>query len=178
MKSLLLSAGLLMLGLCGTPSCAQLDPLSSRSTAPNPLTSPTVNPATTVLYDLEARFAADVATGGGKAFASWFAEDGLELPNGKAPVIGQRAVRGMADWDPKTYQLTWTPDGARIGPSGDTGFTWGTYQSHSRDSNGEPVQRSGRYITFWKKENGAWKVALDASADAPEATDCCALPKP
>jgi hypothetical protein len=37
----------------------------------------------------------------------------------------------------------------------------------------------GRYITFWKKVNGAWKVALDASAtDAPPVGDCCKVNLP
>ncbi len=55
-----------------------------------------------------------------------------------------------------------------MGPSGDTGFTWGHYEAHGQDAKGQPISSSGRYITFWKKVNGHWKVALDASAnDAP-----------
>jgi len=66
-----------------------------------------------------------------------------------------------------------------MGPSNDMGFTWGHYEGRSTDSNGQPVVTSGRYITVWKKLNGAWKVAMDASADEPPAAgDCCALPKP
>src|SRR4051812_41300293 len=146
----------------------------------SPLTQPTLSPGVIHLMELEGRFAQDVAKGGGKAFSSWFAEDTVTLNNGKPAVLGQRAIAANAIWDPKTYQLSWTPQGAQMGPSGDTGFTWGHYEAHALDKNGQPVTSSGRYITFWKKvADGSWKVALDASAnDAPAEGDCCALPKP
>lgn len=158
---------------------AQLDPLNPPAAAvPNPLATPALTPGQLELYRLEAAFAADTARGGGRAFASWFAPDAVTLPNGKAPTEGQRAIARDAQWDPRIYQLTWKPDGARMGPSGDTGFTWGHFDAHSRDAQGQPVVRSGRYITVWKKIDGAWKVLLDASADDAPATDCCSLPKP
>jgi ketosteroid isomerase-like protein len=121
------------------------------------------------LMKLEGDFQNAVAKGGGKAFASWFAEDGMTLNNGQPAVMGQRAISAQATWDPQTYQLTWFPEGAQVGPSGDTGFTWGHYDAQGKNAKGEPLTSSGRYITFWKKVNGHWKVALDASAnDAPE----------
>jgi ketosteroid isomerase-like protein len=57
-----------------------------------------------------------------------------------------------------------------MGPGGNTGFTWGHYEAHRHDAvshnaEGQPTTASGRYITFWKKVHGEWKVALDASAD-------------
>src|ERR1700685_2548152 len=56
--------------------------------APNPLTQPTLTPGMTHLMELETQFAAAVAAGGGKAFASWFADEGVTLANGRPPVIG------------------------------------------------------------------------------------------
>lgn len=145
----------------------------------SPLTQPNLSPGQITLLELETKFAADVAKGGGKAFASWFAEDAVTLNNGKPAVLGLRAISSTAVWDPEKYQLTWTPEGAQMGPSGDTGFTWGHYEARSVDKNGEPVTSSGRYITFWKKVGGEWKVALDASAnDAPPQGACCVLPAP
>jgi ketosteroid isomerase-like protein len=146
----------------------------------NPLSQPTLTPGALVLLELEGRFSQAVAEGGGKAFGSWFAEDGVTLNNGKPAILGRTAIAAQAQWDPKTYQLTWTPQGAQMGPSNDMGFTWGHYEGRSKDKNGEPVVISGRYFTVWKKlANGTWKVALDASADEPPATkECCTLPKP
>ena len=139
----------------------------------NPLTNPGVSPGAQFLYDLEAKFAADTARGGGPAFASWFAPDAVTLANGKAPVVGHDAIAAAATWSPKEYQLTWTPEGARTSAAGDMGFTWGHYDGVSKDRDGNAVKTSGRYMTVWKKQpDGSWKVVLDASNEGP-AEDCC-----
>jgi ketosteroid isomerase-like protein len=152
----------------------------SASAISSPLTQPTLTPGALLLLELEGRFAKAVETGGGKAFGAWFADDAVTLNNGKPAVLGRTAIAAQAQWDPKTYQLTWTPQGAQMGPSNDMGFTWGHYEGHSKDKNGGPVVIAGRYFTVWKKlPDGTWKVALDASADEPPATgECCVLPKP
>lgn len=166
----------------GSPSAPSgFDALAKQSAADaNPLTEPTLTPGVLLLMELEGRFARSVAAGGGKAFASWFADDAVTLNNGRPAVLGRAAIAAQAQWDPKTYQLTWTPQGAQMGPSNDMGFTWGHYEGHSKDKNGQPVVISGRYFTVWKKvADGSWKVALDASADEPpSAGECCTLPKP
>jgi ketosteroid isomerase-like protein len=140
-----------------------------------PLPSAKLTPDLLHLIELESRFSADVAKGGGKAFASWFAPDGVTLSNGQAAVLGQRDIAAHATWDPKDYQLTWVPEGAQLSPSGDMGFTWGHYDATTtHPGNGQPSQTSGRYITIWKHvPGGDWKVALDASAD-----DAPAIPAP
>jgi len=152
----------------------------SPTSASNPLSQPTIAPGVLQLMELEGRFAQAVAAGGGKAFASWFAEDAVTLNNGRPAVLGRTAIAAQAQWDPKTYQLTWTPQGAQMGPSNDMGFTWGHYEGRAKDKNGQPVTLSGRYFTVWRKlPDGTWKVALDASADEPPASgECCVLPKP
>jgi ketosteroid isomerase-like protein len=154
--------------------------LGSQQPALNPLTQPTLTPGMIHLMELETKFAAAVAVGGGKAFASWFADDAVTLANGHAPVIGREAIAAQAQWDAKDYQLTWTAQGAQMGPSNDMGFTWGHYEGTGKDAHGQPVTHSGRYITVWKQmPDGSWKVSLDASAEEPaEPGACCALPKP
>jgi ketosteroid isomerase-like protein len=172
--------GLVMAGL-GAAAAAngQLpEPGSMPANVPNPLTDVTVKPGKILLYDLEARFAKDVAERGGAAFADWFAEDGVELSNGEAPVVGKVAIVKSANWSPKQYQLTWTPTDAVMGPSGDMGYTWGHYEGHSKDANGNPVTTSGRYMSIWRKQpDGNWKVVLDAGSNEPvSGGDCCKLP--
>jgi ketosteroid isomerase-like protein len=133
----------------------------------SPLTMPTLSPGVIELIKLEGEFSDSVTKGGGKAFASWFADDGVTLNNGKPAVLGRNAIASIATWDPKAYQLSWYAEGAQMGPSGDTGFTWGHYDATTTKDDHESTV-SGRYITFWKKVGGTWKVALDASAnDAP-----------
>ena len=151
---------------------------TASASAPNPLSDTTVTPGKQLLFGLEARFAKDVAERGGKAFGDWFAEDGVLLGNGAAPVIGLVAIVQSANWDPKAYQLTWTPTDAAMGPSGDMGYTWGHFEGHSKDANGNPVTTTGRYMTIWRRQpNGVWKVVLDAGSNEPAgAGDCCRLP--
>src|ERR1700761_4424244 len=145
------------------PAVPPPQPASQHTLVPSQ--NPTIPPGALELIKLEGDFENAVAKGGGKAFASWFADDAVTLNNGRPAVQGQLAIAAQANWDPKSYQLTWYPEGAQMGPSGDTGFTWGHYEAHGQDTKGQPLSSSGRYITFWKKVNGHWKVALDASAN-------------
>lgn len=163
---------------CYRPAPGQtLEPVPPSAT-PNPIADPSTQPGKMLLFDLEARFAKDVRERGGVGFASWFAEDGVTLGNGAAPNIGKVAITKSANWSPKAYQLTWTPTGALMGPSGDMGYTWGHFEGHSKDANGNPITTSGRYMTIWRKEkDGSWKVVLDAGNNEPAAAgDCCRLP--
>ncbi len=172
--------GILAIGLgAAMPARGQLpEPGSTPSSAPNPLSDTTVKPGKMVLFDLEARFAKDVLERGGVAFADWFAPDAVALGNGAAPLIGKVAIIKSAIWSPKDYQLTWTPTDAAMGPSGDIGYTWGHFEGHSKDANGNFVTTTGRYITIWRKQpDGDWKVVLDAGANEPAAAgDCCKVP--
>jgi ketosteroid isomerase-like protein len=175
----LLLAGSIQIALLpGAHGQLPLPNSDSANPAPNPLTDTTVKPGKVILYDLEARFAKDVAERGGKAVVDWFAEDGVLLGNGQAPVVGRVAIAKSMSWSAKDYQLTWTPTDAMMGPSGDMGYTWGRYEGHSKDANGNPVVTSGRYMTVWRKEpDGQWKVVLDAGANEPAGSgDCCRLP--
>ena len=144
------------------------------------MTQPTLSPGALELLTLDGQFSQAVAKGGGAGFASWFADDGIILNNGKPPVYGHIRIAATATWKPDAYQLTWQPEYAQMGPSADMGYTWGHYEGSSKDKNGNPVKTSGRYMTVWKKTpDGKWKVALDASADEPpEGGDCCKLPNP
>ena len=177
-KAILLGLSIMTLIPAGSVYGQVLSPNSEAASAPNPLTDPTVKPGKMILFDLEARFAKDVLERGGAAFADWFAEDGVALGNGQAPAVGKVAIAKSAAWDPKVYQLTWTPTDATMGPSGDIGYTWGHFEGHSKDANGNPVTTTGRYITIWRKQaDGNWKVVLDAGANEPVAAgDCCKLP--
>jgi ketosteroid isomerase-like protein len=160
-----------VLGGAGLPSGAQVD-------TPNPLADTTIKPGKALLFDLEAKFARATAEGGGKAFATWFAEDGVSMGNGQAPAHGREAIAKGATWSPKNYQLTWTPTDGVMSPSGDMGYTWGHYEGRSIDPDGNSKVMTGRYLTIWRKEpDGSWKVLLDASQDEPAgAADCCKLP--
>ncbi|MGA8938533.1 MAG: nuclear transport factor 2 family protein [Acidobacteriaceae bacterium] len=137
----------------------------------SPLHIPPLSPGVLELLKLEGQFSAAVTAGGGKAFSSWFADDGVTLNNGQPAVLGRSAITSIANWDPATYKLSWYAEGAQMGPSNQTGFTWGHYDATSIAKDGKSTTTTGRYITFWKKVHGEWKVALDASANEPPPTN-------
>lgn len=141
-----------------------------------PMKVPQLSPGVLELLKLEGEFSAAVASGGGKAFSSWFADDGVTLNNGQPAVQGRLAIAAAANWNPATYKLSWYAEGAQMGPSNLSGFTWGHYDATTIGKDGKSATTSGRYITFWKKVHGQWKVALDASADEPPPTN--GLPTP
>jgi ketosteroid isomerase-like protein len=183
--------GLLLFAFAALPSAAQSSPAvatipsfdvlaQAPGQASSPVTQPNLSPGVLLLLELEGRFSQSVASGGGKAFGTWFADDAVTLNNGKPAVLGRTAIAAQAQWAPGTYQLSWVPQGAQMGPSNDMGFTWGHYEGRSKDKNGEPVVISGRYFTVWKKlPDSSWKVVLDASSnEPPETGECCVLPKP
>ena len=103
-------------------------------------------------------------------WVSFFAEDGMQLtPEGN--IKGHQAIRaymGPAFARPG-FSLRWKPTFADIADSGDLGYTTGTYESRGIDAQGNPVVRTGRYVSIWKKQkDGSWRVVLDTGApDAP-----------
>jgi ketosteroid isomerase-like protein len=141
-----------------------------------PLQMPKLSPGVLELLKLEGQFSAAVTAGGGHAFSSWFADDGVTLNNGQPAVRGRTAIAATANWDPAQYKLSWYAEGAQMGPSDDSGFTWGHYDATTIGKDGKSTTTTGRYITFWKKVHGEWKVALDASANEPPPTS--GLPTP
>ena len=170
---------LLLTFAVAAPARAQLDSLApGAASAPAASTPADVLASTKLLFDLEKKFAADTATGGGAAFASWFAEDGVEIPNKQAPVVGRKAIAAYSTWDPKSFLLSWFPTNGLMLPAGDAGYTWGRYTTRTTGPDGKPVTTRGRYITLWRRQpDGSWKVALDTSNEAPE--DCgCTVEKP
>lgn len=177
--AVVLAVGLPALG--GVVARAQtLSPVPQEHGRPNLLTNPGATPGATsganLLYKLDREFSEATAQGGGKAFASWFAPDGVTLGNGNPPVVGRDAIAAVATWSPQEYRLTWTTAGARMNRERDYGFTWGTYTGVVKAKNGDVSRKTGRYILVWKKQaDGQWKVELDASNTGPAKDDCCRL---
>jgi ketosteroid isomerase-like protein len=103
------------------------------------------------------------AAKGSAGYMSYYADDAVELPNGVAAIDGKiNIAKSMGFLDQKDNRLTWTPVGADISSSGDLGYTYGTFEFHSKDKDGKPTVDHGKYTSIWKKQsNGSWKVVLD-----------------
>lgn len=120
-------------------------------------------PTAETLKQLEAEFMQAAAEKGSAGYMSYYADDAVEVPNGYPAIQGKAEIaKTMGFLDDKNNRLTWTPQGADISASGDLGYTYGTYEFHSKDKNGNPTTDYGKYTSIWKQQtNGTWKVVLD-----------------
>jgi len=136
-----------------------------------PISRPTVSasPKATAdtLKQLEAEFMQAAAEKGSAGYMSYYADDAVEVPNGHAIIPGKAAIAAtMGFLDDKNNHLIWTPAGAGVSASGDLGYTYGTYEFHSKD--GKPNADYGNYTSIWKKQkDGNWKVVLDMGNSRP-----------
>lgn len=115
------------------------------------------------LKHLEGEFMRAAAEKGAEGYMSYYADDAVEAPNGAPPIQGKAEIaKTMGFLDDKNNNLTWTPVGGDISSSGDLGYTYGTYQFHSKDKEGKAHVEYGKYTSIWKlQKDGSWKVVLD-----------------
>ena len=121
------------------------------------------------LLNTDIEFAkASVGTSAAEAFAMYLADDSMQLPAGGNPIVGKQAIlAGMGSG----YVLSWEPKKAEVAKSGELGWTWGTYELHTKDAEGKPVVRYGKYVNIWRKQkDGAWKVILNMGNASPAPT--------
>jgi ketosteroid isomerase-like protein len=139
-----------------------------------PIARPTVaaspKASAEMLKQLEGEFMKAAAEQGSQGYMSYYAEDSVELPNG-GPIIQSKTniAKGMDFLDDKNNRLMWTPVGADISASGDLGYTYGTFEFHTKNRDGKPVIEHGKYTSIWKQQKDAsWKVVLDMGNSSPE----------
>ena len=104
-------------------------------------------------------------------FASYFAPDATMALAG-APGMKPAAVKEAFGAMTKApgFSLTWQATRADVAASGDLGYTAGNYTLKIPNANGVLINDHGKYVTAWKKINGAWKVIEDsATSDIPAA---------
>jgi ketosteroid isomerase-like protein len=91
-------------------------------------------------------------------FMSYFTSDATSYPPGAPAVTGVEGIRkvmGQTVGAPGV-SLSWMATKAVVAASGDIGYTSGTY-----DLAMAGTSEKGKYVTTWKKQDGAWKVADD-----------------
>jgi len=121
------------------------------------------------LKQLEAEFMKAAAEKGSQGYMSYYADDAVEVPNGGPLIHGKAEIaKGIGFLDDKNNRLIWTPVAADMSASSDLGYTYGTYEFHSRDKDGKPVIDYGKYTSIWKlQKDGSWKVVLDMGNASP-----------
>jgi ketosteroid isomerase-like protein len=100
----------------------------------------------------------------------FIADDGIELSQGKMPLVGKAAVTDFAAQNSDSTQtLQWTTLKADVAASGDLGYTYGSYTVKTKTKGGQDTTMYGAYITVWQKQSdGSWKFLADGGNDTPQ----------
>jgi hypothetical protein len=131
----LLSA--LALAGCAFPPTAPMDAAGALAAAESAFASQSVR------EDMRAAFLAHFADDGVLAEGGWV--------NAKAHLAGQPAPPMVLDWHPAFTE---------VAQSGDLGLSTGPWKATSKAKADAPAS-FGQFVSVWRRENGAWKVAVD-----------------
>ncbi|HUQ27366.1 MAG TPA: nuclear transport factor 2 family protein [Usitatibacter sp.] len=107
----------------------------------------------------ERRFAADSRANGPRSAYEKHGASRLRLyRDGTDPMVGKElaaAWRGLAD-----ERREWTVEKSETSRSGDFGYARGSYSAAPGD------KPAGWYLRVWRREAGAWRIALDVTNPA------------
>jgi ketosteroid isomerase-like protein len=119
------------------------------------------------LMQLDRDFDQMTSKGGSEVWVSFFADDGIMMPQGGSMAVGRDAIRKAITetFAAPGYSLRWEPVDAAV--SGPMGYTYGLYKASRQDASGKPVTSYGKYVTIWKRQRDGWKVAVDIGNASP-----------
>lgn len=121
------------------------------------------------LLEADRAFARATADKGSEGWMAWFADDGM-IVTAEGPLArGRQAVHDLTApfLEDPNVTFTWEPELAEVAAAGDMGWTVGSYRVTAIGEDGQPIERTGRYVTVWQRQDdGSWKVALDADVSA------------
>lgn len=95
------------------------------------------------------------------AIASTFDEDGINVGADGTCSKGRSAIEaGMRSfWERSGPATTTKVEVQQVVLDGDLAYEWGRSEFHFRPKPGGPAERTGRYLTAWKRQaDGGWKI--------------------
>ena len=99
------------------------------------------------------------------SIAALFAEDGVLIRQQEEPIVGHAAIEAhmtKQQTENPTRVPDWSTERVEVAASGDLAVEYGTWSETGLGPNGTEEDH-GRYVTVFRKVNGAWKIAADAS---------------
>jgi len=122
------------------------------------------------LFAAERSFArASTERGIRASFLEYFAVDGINFQPGPGS-MRERLLAHPPPADPLALLLDWSPQTGAVARSDDLGFTTGPYSLRNQRNATAPTQY-GYFFSVWKREHGAWRVAVDAGVSTPAAPE-------
>jgi ketosteroid isomerase-like protein len=78
---------------------------------------------------------------------------------------GLAAVRERMGPDRPGIALTWSALFTDVSDDGTLGYNWGRYEWRGPGANGQPLVRTGFFLTIWKRQpDGTWRYVMDHGA--------------
>lgn len=105
------------------------------------------------------------------ACAALFADDGISYGMNQEPFVGPAAIKKhFAEQDAKSPKadVNWSTERVEVASSGDMAVEYGKYNVKGIGPAGTDSDE-GKYITVYRKVNGAWKVAADIGSSTKPA---------
>ena len=109
------------------------------------------------------------AEGAVAAFYNYSSDDIILLPPGRAIREGRQVIYEEDSAEGFPGRLIWIPEDANIARSLDLGWSWGWWIFSLENDDGEDIERRGKYLFVWEKENEEWKVKINIWNDPPPA---------
>jgi ketosteroid isomerase-like protein len=95
------------------------------------------------------------------AFLANFAPDGVFVRNGWT-----NALEWLRDRTAPPIVLDWRPQYVEVAASGELGLSTGPWEITSK-AKPEAAPQYGQFVSVWRREGGAWKVAVDLGISHP-----------
>lgn len=99
-----------------------------------------------------------------------YAEDAHQLPPNGKRVDGRDAIRHVwaGAFAMPGFELKTASNTHMISEAGDQAVDLGSYEFAGTTPKGKPWHDTGKYVTVFKKEGGAWKIAVETwNSDLP-----------
>lgn len=101
---------------------------------------------------------------------SFWADDAVVMPPGRASIVGKDAIRRFVEGSFQTsgFSIRWTTSDAVISADGAMAYLMSRNVATHAESDGTIVSHEGRAVTVWRKDaEGEWRCAVDIwNADA------------
>jgi len=111
---------------------------------------------------------ASIEHGAAEAFNMYLADNAMQLPEGRDPIIGRQVIYERMKNSKTKYDLFWEPQDGEAAEAGDMGWTWGKSTFTATKDDGTTENFYGKYLNVWKKQpDGSWKVLVDIGNESP-----------
>lgn len=111
------------------------------------------------------------ASGNIDSTLTYWADDAVMMPPGKAPIRGKDGIRKYLHSTTKIpgFEISWEPQSAHISDDGSMGYLIEKNRIAFTDSLGKQVVQHNKTVTVWRKaDNGNWKNIVDMWNSAPK----------